>query len=65
MWLMIRMTSKYESGPEDDELRAIQRSFYGKNVTCGTSPTSHEVRERQNYGRGGILKGYKLNLPKR
>ena len=33
MWLMTRMTSKYESGPEDDELRAIQRSFHGKNVT--------------------------------
>ena len=33
MWLMTRMISKYESGLEDDELRAIQRSFYGKNVS--------------------------------
>ena len=33
MWLMTRMTSKYESGPEDDELWAIRRSFYGKNVS--------------------------------
>ena len=33
MWLMTRMTSKEESGPENDELTAIQRSFHGKNVT--------------------------------